>query len=296
MKQSTKIMKYYEKPFILSRSKLTRLCEVIEKRFNKESLEFRRIFSVTLINSKNLILNNLNELFELDNGPKNEIKKLEILYSSTNGEYGVEISFIKKSVPQIEIMLSSPDYMWSNELVAEVEEQVERTLQSGFVWNLVSSRNFSIFLPLIGFFIASVFMTFFISDDKFFTPNEASINQLLDMAEVSNTTDKKIDFIYNYLKNSLPKENTQSISSNKVSFFMEWKFYLILVPLIVMVSILFYLFKYMYPKAIFEWGDIEEHYKTIVDRRKFLWSVVLISFIVGAFASLFATGVTSYIL
>lgn len=296
MRPPTKISKNYEKPFLLSRSKLTRLCEVIEKRFNKEDLEFSRTFKVLLTNSKNLQLNDLSELFELDNGPKNEIKELETIYRSKNESFRVEVTFLKMSVPEIEIVIFSPDYMWSNELMAEVEEQVERTLQSGVVSNLASWNKLSfIIFPMLASIIAMVY-SLFIGDtsSNTFTPNEESISELINMTEVATTTDKKIDFIYSYLEASLPQEETNQ--SNSTNYFKDWKFYLIVVPLAVMAGILFYLFKYMYPKAIFEWGDMEEHYKIIVDRRKFLWSVVLIAFIVGAFASLFATGVTSYIL
>src|SRR5262249_14768145 len=61
----------------------------------------------------------------------------------------------------------------------------------------------------------------------------------------------------------------------------QWRTILVLAPAIIIVVAFLYLFISCYPPAVFLWGDAEEEYKALVNKRRFIWSTIIASLFVG---------------
>jgi hypothetical protein len=74
----------------------------------------------------------------------------------------------------------------------------------------------------------------------------------------------------------------------------DWRFWLVLSPVVIIAFAVFYLFKTCYPSAVFLWGDMEEWYGKLLRRRSIIWQVIVISMSVGILSNLFVFGLAGY--
>jgi hypothetical protein len=73
----------------------------------------------------------------------------------------------------------------------------------------------------------------------------------------------------------------------------DWRFWLVLSPVVIIAFAVFYLFKTCYPSAVL-WGDMEEWYGKLLRRRSIIWQVIVISMSVGILSNLFVFGLAGY--
>jgi len=62
-------------------------------------------------------------------------------------------------------------------------------------------------------------------------------------------------------------------------------------PFLIMLTALGYLYLRCYPGAIFLWGDAEEWYTAILNKRKFIWSTIVVALILGIVLDLFTLAI-----
>ena len=67
----------------------------------------------------------------------------------------------------------------------------------------------------------------------------------------------------------------------------------LMVPLVIFILITSYLLVFCYPSVVFLWGDEVERYNNLRQRRRNLWTVVVIGFVVNLAASLFFSGLVA---
>jgi hypothetical protein len=203
------------------------------------------------------------------------------------------------------LVTHSNDARLTNEVYAELEEQVERTLLTSVVYKW-SSRlvNFKfLLLSLLLLAIMSVVLVAsMLSFSSALSQSARRFQQdaigLAEKAKVADSTEEKIDFIFSYVKSELargqllPEDfNLGQVARRTLTISNLF----ILIFTLVLVFTLYYLIARCYPRGVFLWGDYEVYYNQLIERRKSLWNVIIISFIVGMLASLFVLGVSQYL-
>ena len=125
--KTTTIRKDVNSAFVLDKTKLTRLLDVIEQRYEDLNDNISQRFDVTLKNKQVITVRSADELFNLDNSIKNPITTLDIVGSKANSDDLVcKVSFSSYHGSNIMMYINTRDNQHTSRFFAEVEEQVER--------------------------------------------------------------------------------------------------------------------------------------------------------------------------
>lgn len=303
MAEINRIVRKYRKPFVLTKTKLARICEIVNKRFTDLSKEevFDLNFEVVLEKGKKHSIHSLESLFNMDNSMSNRIKELSIEWEMGKEDdraytvVAVDYDSNPHPMTGTSIFLSgkSPNFTWLNEMFAELEEQIDRTVPVGYMYRLKSlpylykllifMASFTLILGLISSFQS-------LSESKgAFQIAERDRALILQKAKDTNTTDEKINIIFDVITSSLMHCETDS---RFWGYLKDAKTYFLLSPVVLVIFMFFYLYIRCYPSYVFEWGDIETYHLKLIERRKYLWSVIVGSLLVGILANLFVYGLS----
>jgi hypothetical protein len=299
--QRSIITKEYEnKPFILTAQKLARIVEIANERMTRiqDNIKSAEEFKVRLTNGKEFTLTSLNEVLSLDNSKKNPIKKLELSLLVMDGREQVntiEISFNDNEPrwkPSIQISASANDITWLQETVGALEEQVERTIPNDLVYDIRRMSTLDIIFPLL--IVLSLVLAFatLTMEDKLgnFNISEVKEISLKKIADGAKTDSEKLDFIYQYLAAAVQPKPSKLSKIN--SYFSNYRSYLVGIPILIAIISAIAAFRWCYPLRVFIWGDYEEHYNNLVERRRFIWNSVIVALFIGILGSLFSSGIT----
>ena len=131
------IHKDYERPFLLEKTKLDRLMDIIHDRLGEyQNTTKRDDFEVFLSGQRREEMTSVDDVLKLDNSRKSKIQRLLITcYASTEGvarpEHEIQVDFdgraVGKNRAKVIVSVRSDDAGWSDRALSEVEEQVERT-------------------------------------------------------------------------------------------------------------------------------------------------------------------------
>ena len=292
--EKTHINRSYKNSFVLDKSKAFRINDIIETNFKKaKSVTINTEFNLVLSNEKELNLDTFSNIFQIDNGRKNRVKKLKLKWSGNNNE--ILISFSDKPIVRVDV--TGTDLDWTNELFAEIDEQIERTKVYSLIHKIkVDFFAVILFLLLFGFSPMLILLTNN-SNNQF---NITSVDKIVltEIAKDVKTTDDKINFLFEtQLKDldiNIHNENPESTFDNLGVYFSDWRTYMIIIPIMAILGILWYLLAHCYPLSVFDWGDMAEEYKKTIERRKLLWNIVIGSIIIGILTNFFVFSVTSF--
>jgi hypothetical protein len=302
-KPSTEITKRYQSVFVLDRTKLSRILAVCEQSYKEEGVQFTTSFSVTLKDGTQLVLGSYDEVTALDNTVRNPIISLRIMFNTIGKSYSsIEYGFLSNR-GSVLLWVEGTKERWANQHFSALDEQIDRTLDPSW-----SSRITSVFQEPLGvavYFVVGLLLyaslsmlpgpnqTLRVASELGFSEND--IAALLSDSSSVVTTEEKINFIFEMHLRQLT--NLSSPPTNPAINFLQQTdmftlFFLIGLPLLIFGVIVYTIFA-CYPPAVFAWGDYEEHYNKLVARRNFLWSVVIISFVVSVVGSLFVSAFLS---
>lgn len=288
---------YPQKSFNLTARKLVRIAEVAKQRVEKIAggRPVLEKVSVAFKNSKKITLASVESALGLDNVVKNRIVGLEYTVdgASDDGEvHSISVEFDAASgLPPVRVSAFSSDLPWMDEALGAVEEQVERTLESGFGSGMSNALEIAGFATMgVGLFAATI-VGWAQSQraGKTLLPAEG-VSELAEMAKGVSTESEKLDFVFQYLVKSL--KQPPSPTSMFLEYASDYRTYMIGVPLLVALIAAFAAIFWCSPKRVFVWGDYEEHYNKLIDRRKLLWYGVVIALAVGVLGNLFMLGIS----
>lgn len=286
---------YKDISFILTEQKLSRVVEVAKDRIAsiKGGGNPKTVYTVDLLDGKELIIDNIDSVLKLDNSKTNPITKIDIsiLSKNDNGlENRIEIRFSSGGhfYGFIYISVSSPNPVWSKDTMIAVEEQAERTILKNFIYTLIKKKDLLVMAFLIFLMVFTIIFADFESGYLKIPENVAV--ELNIFSKSVKTETEKIDFIFRYLSATL--EKSAGINESRTSAVNQ--FYFIGLPIFIGVVTSFITIFFFYPKNIFSWGDKGELYKQTVARRKFLWSGVILALIIGILSNMFVVGVVSF--
>jgi hypothetical protein len=125
--------------------------------------------------------------------------------------------------------------------------------------------------------------------------SDHDLEQLRPLTEqMSPLTSEQIGDIQRRQLRNILDGRDQSGSRLIMRILADWRFWLVLSPVVIIAFAVFYLFKTCYPSAVFLLGDMEEWYGKLLRRRSIIWQVIVIAMSVGILSNLFVFGLAGY--
>jgi hypothetical protein len=289
------IDKGYQQPFLLEPTKLTRLVDKIHERLSEHTdTTTHDSFEVFLSGNRHETMQSVDLVLALENSRKHRIQRLVITSSASAAgairpEHEVQVDFGAVKFVGVSVRSDAPG--WANRTLSEVEEQVERT------WIRYRTPVAALMglLCILVVSIAALFIQFNYvpSTSDVIRPmwlRSGDVDRVEQMVGQNRTiTDEEMREIESrQLRNILDDYKPQQPPPKGY-----WrKVLLILVPLITLVICAVILLN-SYPSWIFLWGDEVERYAAVVQRRRFIWNVVIGIVVVGVVGNLLSARVLS---
>lgn len=283
---------YFLSSFVLKREILSKINCIIEEKSELIAACPNQRYDVYFKNSKYLSLKSISDLFELDNTIKNPItyiRQVTTISDKTNNlKNECQLDFDGNEI-NIRLKITGADRSWVNDLGDSIEEQINRITKNN--WVRIIKKNFKNML----FFLVLIITTLFLysSDnhlkDRYFL-NKNDLAKLNEKSQSIENNEDKINFLYEMQSKQISNlflENNKK-QSFQVSNILSIKYLLASLPILIMIICLIYLFFFCYPQSVFLWGDYEEQYEKIVNRRNTIWTVIIISFVVSIMSNLSA--------
>jgi hypothetical protein len=206
----------------------------------------------------------------------------------------VEVDFDGHRPVDVTIKVSSDDSRVASEVMSVAEEQVERMLERGLVYQLFGNRELAplaiaVTVMVIGALTAIVPLSKVdsqISKTMWLTPTDLGEIELMLRGSRTLPPEQSNDILIRQLRNVIAQQNTSPFS-----FLRDWRIIVALLPVVIVIGA-FIVLGSCYPSAVFLWGDAEEWYRKILARRGWLWNVVIGTLVLGVIANLavFALG------
>lgn len=293
------IHKDYRRPFLLEKTKLDRLMDIIHRRLSEHHDTTRRDdFEVFLPHDRREEMTNVDDVLQLDNSRKSKIQRLLITcYTLTEGvarrpEHEIQVDFDGTAgKTKIGVSVRSDDAGWSDRALSEVEEQIERT----------SLRDVSHRVALFVLLALSAVSLILLLVSSLHV-SAAAYGQ----ADVMWLRNRDVDRLKQILKpdHTITDEEMREIATRQLSNVLEgstndqlsgWttrRKLFVGAPLLLMLGCSFYLLVQGYPTAVFLWGDEIERYNKILQTHRIIWGVI-IALTVGVLSTFLYTGLVS---
>ena len=292
---------YEQQAFLIEPTKLRRLVDKIHERLknHKDSI-IQDAFEVFKTGNRREEITSLDHVLALDNSCKQKITRLVITCSVYSPEprrleHEVQVDFGRPkktstgNTTVVAIGVRSDAVGWASSTLAEVEEQVER--------NWLPHRWPS--LLLIGLLMAT--LLFSLSQFNY-RDNPRSFDWWLggpDLDRIEAMLAKRPILSDEDLREVSTMQLRKVIAADRPTPFTSWNFtrstLFLVVPLAVIAVCAVILLTTCYPRAVFLWGDEERRYKSIVDRRKLLWGIIISVIVVGIPARFFYEYITAWL-
>ena len=189
-------------------------------------------------------------------------------------------------------MIESTNNNWAQSTSSIIEEQVERSFQQS-KFAMINSSPFKKLYIVMSTVLIVLISTMFalISQDSAHYELQKSFwltaNNIVDLKKDSSpiTFDRVFKMQLSNIEESTSKPGYQLLKN--------WHFYAAIAPFIISIGVFFYMLFYCYPSAVFNWGDISEWYTSILQRRRSLWTAIIIGLFIGLIANISIYGIIS---
>lgn len=295
--EPTILRKSYSQPYVLDRGKLSRMLTIVEQRLTEAAVPYSAGFEVTLKNEKKLLLRSAQDLFALDNSVKNPIRVLRISIPHAEQDDApvsggsVTVRFDSDRESNISIGVRSLSVKVATELFAELEEQVDRTIVTNWILKYIKSGRIFMMMALVLAVFAPIGFSMVTarSNRPLSSADTAELEKLLTSAQTEvDKIDALVQVKIRELNTSRPRASLLSVDWATM---LSLRGAFIALPLVVLIVTLLYMVIACYPWAVFAWGDYEQHYKSLVGRRKTLGAVIVGALVIGIMANLFVASV-----
>jgi hypothetical protein len=278
------IHKDYERPFLLEKTKLDRILDVIHGRLGEHQDTTKRDdFEVSLSGQRREEMTSVNDVLKLDNSRKSKIQRLLITCcASSEGaarpEHEIQVDFdgrtIANNKTKVIVSVRSGDAGWSDRALSEVEEQVERTslqdVPHRVALSVLAVSVAVVLLLMLAFSVRSGRPAIDSAGAMWLRTSDLDrVEQILKQGRT--ITDEEIREI-----NTMQLRNVLEEQRSKPDFsgWSRQKTF-IGVPLLAVLACAFYLACRCYPSAVFLWGDEVERYNRMLQTRRILWGIII---------------------
>ncbi len=315
--------------YVLDESKLTRLIDVIDDEYkalqerSEDDLDYSLQFKIWKGTRSSIQLSSLDEVLGQDNPVRNRISRLFIKGSLGTNIIEIDFQDAGKLSREDNLYLTvvGEDARWVRSVTSTVEEQLERSfVNSIFYWLNIRRqhldarrRDSRVFFLVIQFVLAATFAslistilfrgetrptstTMWLTEDQLTEYSRQLSEVETDEEKLSLLLQIQNQQITNLARQPQVSEESSVLLTTIRNFRPQlWPSILILLPLLLILSVFVYLLRYCYPIAVFAWGDCKDWYKGVEERRKSLWSVVIISMAIGIISNLFVFGISPFL-
>jgi hypothetical protein len=282
--------KAYTSAFAIDPPKLTRIGSIVESRMAEVKATAKPRYLVRLQDGRRLEFGSLEDLTAYDNTAKNPVIALTLFYHDGLDDtlHSVEFDLDSDIPHNVHLAVTGTSTKWSNETLAELDEQVERTFQHSWVHRYLKSRFVFLFSPFLALMfiiilIVARLMSFGISHSEF--------SALRQRASVAQTTEQKIDYIFEATRVATNGVAALDFGALLGPLFTARVLFLIL-PIAIVLLGGAYTIATCYPRAAFLWGDYADHYKHLMSRKKTVWLTVIAALVLGILGNLFAAALS----
>lgn len=298
------IRKKFESAYILDEAKLRRIFDVISGTFTEIGSEYNIRIIAKQPQHKETTVNSPEQLLLLDNSKKYPIESIIIVAGTikddkdenvTPSHYCMVAFSDSEYAVSVRHTVQSSDINWANNCGTLIVEQLERTLQSGWIAKLNASFSrhlisFSAFLLLA---LGSAGLLFLLT----VAPDQPSLSWQLWLTDnnIEQITNSEQPVSHSEVLDMQIKNIQQYDSRPRFPLLKDWRIYAAFSPVIIVLFCLIYLVRYCYPPAVFNWGDMGDHYEILLSRRKILWSAIIIGVFVGLLANLAVYGLVDLV-
>lgn len=289
--------RYQNSPFILTDRKISRVVEVAKERLDRVKGEgtLREEFTVTFGDEKELKLDSLDKVLSLDNSKKNPVRRVSMQFSLAgplNLPHAIHVTFDGNDSDGSEVSLSvvSSDLGWMQETMGAQEEQLERSIPTGFIYAIKKHGTAGFIFALIIIGMLGNILGFVDNKVGPMKIAESRVAELSVLSANAKSDHEKQDFVFQYLASTLPGNEKKPDAK---ALFSDSRTYLVGIPLLIGILSTLAAIVWYYPKTVFSWGDCAESYERMLERRKFLWYGVVVALVIGVLGNLFVMGVTS---
>jgi hypothetical protein len=273
-----RITKTYHSPFIVDESKLTRLVTIMRDQVSDITPDTSEHYDVHLSNNTVIETHQLAHVLALDNTRKNRITRIVVQCGTANVTI-TEADFDGRPPSDVRVTVTGEDSKWANETLSAVEEQVERTLQNGFMYQLRRSPGTLLFIVPMLLGVASISVAIVLANRDssqtmwLTSANLKALKTTLAHDPVLSSDD--IAKIWTYqIRNLLASQASNAPLWN-------WRLVFALAPVLIVSASLIYLMFACYPMAVFDWGDARDWYEQLRNRRQNVWYVVIVGVLIG---------------
>ncbi len=295
------IHKDYKRPFLLEKTKLDRLMDIIHDRLGEHQDTTKRDdFEVFLSGQRREEMTSVDDVLKLDNSRKSKIQRLLITCcTSTKGatrpEHEIQVDFdgrtVGKNKTKVIVSVRSDAAGWSDRALSEVEEQVERT----------SLQDVPHRVAIVGLIVSVSTVLLFLLLSSFSTWNDVYRD-----ADVMWLRLRDVDRVEQILKQNrtITDEEMREIATrqlrnvlagyrkNQPSGWTQQKVF-VGVPLLSILACAVYLLVACYPSAVFLWGDEVERYNKMLQTRRIVWALIIGGIVFGVLSKFLYTGLVS---
>ena len=295
--EPTMLRKAYSAAYVLDRGKLSRMLTIVEQEVRETATQFQPQFEVVFKNNKRVVLHSIQEVFSLDNSIVNPIRELEVEADVPSRSDRsaiptmVRLRFDSDNYGNITIIVTDHDTKHATELFAELEEQIDRTIVTNWIAKYLKSK-WSLLLMafplLICFLIAAIALDNTSSKSRLSAADSVELQRLLSSAR---TDSEKIDALVQTNLRDLKGLHTSPVDQINWQGIFSLRGAFIALPVIILVATLAYLIAACYPRVVFAWGDWEQHYNSLLSRRKTPGGVIVAALFIGILANLFVASI-----
>lgn len=265
---------------------------IIEQYYVDEQVGFAPEYAVTLKNGKNLVLRTAQDLFALDNSIKNPIQALSIgaqAPEDSTDETRTNLDFDSDRRVNISLVVVSPNTKWATELFAELEEQIDRTITNSWITRLKSLR-FELVVSVLMMLVLSLILPMALRNRNPVSSSEAV--ELRSILGSAKSDSERLTALVTVKMRELQHQSSDG-SSVDWSALVSVRAAFIALPILLLIGTLTYMVAACYPWAVFSWGDYEQHFVSLVARRRTLWTVIVASLVLGILTNLFVVSLPS---
>lgn len=293
-----KTYKRYRVPFVVETSKLNRLLSVARERLNNAPGIKKEKFEVRSSRNRAFETESFDEVLALDNPTGNRVESFAITCKAVGDDnkhtHLIGAEFDGSAPVDISLFVESEEPKWAADTFSAIEEQVERMIQTSPLAKLRSSLLAEVFLPFIALVLLLGIAAFALRSNRMSEHMWLSQDDIRQLSQTSNSPPQGLELYQNITKRQMRNLTSEQAEGFIPSKYRDWRILVIAIPILVAIGAIAYLYSACYPTAVFAWGDAEDWYDGIVQKRKTIWSILIGSLAIGVIGNLFVFGLTTF--
>ena len=295
-----RIFKSYEEPFVIDEAKLRRIKGILDDKLGAPETTLRYKFDINTISSRHYTFSDIDELFHLDNSNKERVQDVFLICTLVKDgaapdeeKKEIEVHFHGDSETKMCLDIMHEQKM-ANELYSLLEEQVDRAKQSGLMSRIsYLNRKWYGFVWALNILFVALLLYLLLRGSPNNLPSltPSDVGQVNNFLSNSSLTDsQKADRIILVLAERIAANYETQNRGIMQRLLTDWTTWFLISPPIIIGASLIYLIQVCYPSAVIIWGDAKDWFSALIGRRRAIWSLIIISIVMGVLGNLFVVG------